>query len=178
MKPLIGLLALVVVLTLGACTQQNKAPKVADTIHNSLEQAGFKDVTVKHDQDKGVVRLEGNVPSEADKVRAESIAKAQAKGEVVANEIAVVPPNNMSVAKTVNSDVDKAIDQNLDAALVKNRLNTDVKYSVNNAVVTLKGRVDSQATRARAEHIAARVPNVRQVVNELEVHYNKATSSR
>jgi osmotically-inducible protein OsmY len=96
----------------------------------------------------------------------------------VANEIAVVPPNNESAAKTVNSDIDKAIDKNLDAALVQNRLNKDVKYSVNNGVVTLKGNVDSQAARSLAGSVAARVPNVSQVVNELEVHHNKATSSR
>jgi osmotically-inducible protein OsmY len=125
-----------------------------------------------------VVTLKGTVPSDAKKARAESIAKAQAAGEVVANEIAVVPPGNESAAKTVNSDIDKAIDKNLDAALVQNRLNKAVKYSVKNGVVTLKGHVDSQAARSEAAHIAASVPNVTQVVNEVEVRHNRATSSR
>jgi osmotically-inducible protein OsmY len=89
------------------------------------------------------------VPSDAEKARAESIARAQAGTEDVANEIAVVPPNDASAAKTVNSDIDKAIDKNLDAALVQHRLNKDVKYSVKNGVVTLKGNVDSQAARIR-----------------------------
>jgi osmotically-inducible protein OsmY len=89
-----------------------------------------------------------------------------------------VPPGNESAAKTVNSDIDKAIDKNLDAALVENRLNKTVKYSVKNGVVTLTGDVDSQAIRSEAAHVAASVPNVAQVVNELEVRHSRATSSR
>ena len=81
-------------------------------------------------------------------------------------------------AKAVNSDLDKGIEKNLDAALVQSRLNKAVKYSVKNGVVTLKGRVDSQAARSEAAHIAAGVPNVAQVVNEVEVRHNRATSSR
>jgi hyperosmotically inducible protein len=177
MKAPLGTLAVGVLLTIGGCTQRAKAPDVSDNIQNALDQAGLKAVSVKQDRDKGVVKLEGNVPSEADKARAESIAKAQAANEVVANEVAVVPPND-SAAKTVNSDVDKAIDKNLDAALVQNRLNKQVKYSVKNGVVTLTGKVDSQATRKEAGKLAAQVPNVTQVVNELEVHYNRATSSK
>jgi hyperosmotically inducible protein len=179
MKLIAGVLLIGAVLTVGGCgDQRTKAPDIADSIHTSLDNAGFKDVSVKQDRDKGVVTLKGTVPSEAEKLRAESIAKAQAGSEVVANEIAIVPPNNESAAKTVNSDIDKAIDKNLDAALVQNRLNKDVKYSVNSGVVTLKGNVDSQAARSLAASVAARVPNVSQVVNELEVHHNKATSSR
>lgn len=178
MKPIIGTLAVCAMLTFGGCAQRSKAPDVADSIQKSLDQAGIKDISVKQDRDKGVVKLEGKVASEADKSRAESIAKSQAGNEVVANEIAVVPPNNESAAKTVNGDIDKAIDKNVDAALVENHLNKNVKYSVKNGVVTLKGRVDSQATRSKVENIASRVPNVTQVVNELEVRYKKATASR
>ena len=178
MKLIAGSLFLGTLLTVGGCSDRTKAPDVSSDIHRSLDQAGFKDVSVSQDRDKGVVTLKGTVPSDAEKAQAESIAKAQAAGEVVANEIAVVPPGNESAAKTVNSDIDKAIDKNLDAALVQNRLNKAVKYSVKNGVVTLKGSVDSQAARSEAAHIAASVPNVAQVVNELEVRHNRATSSR
>ncbi len=178
MKHIAGTLLLGALLTVGGCSDRTKAPDVSDNIHTSLDQAGFKDVSVHQDRDKGVVTLKGTVPSDADKARAESIARAQAAGEVVANEIAVLPPGNESAAKTINSDIDKAIEKNLDAALVEHRLNKDVKYSVNKGVVTLKGNVDSQAARSDAAHVAAGVPNVAQVVNELEVHHNRATSSR
>lgn len=179
MKLIAGSLMVGVLLTLGGCTDQRaKAPDVTDSIHRSLEQAGLKDVNVDQDRDKGVVTLKGKVPSDAEKARAESIARAQAGSQVVANEIAVLPPNDESAAKTVNSDLDKAIDKNLDAALVENRLNKNVKYAVKNGVVTLKGDVDSQAARSQAASVAARVPNVTQVVNELEVRHSRATSSR
>ena len=68
--------------------------------------------------------------------------------------------------------------KNLDAMLVQHRLNKDVRYDVNSGVVTLKGTVRSQAQRATVEKLAAQVPNVKQVVNELEVKNQKATSSR
>jgi osmotically-inducible protein OsmY len=80
-------------------------------------------------------------------------------------------------AKAVNSDLDAAIEKNLDASLILDKLHDGVKYSVKNQVVTLKGEVDSQAKRARTERLAASVPNVQQVVNELEVKKQKATST-
>jgi osmotically-inducible protein OsmY len=52
-----------------------------------------------------------------------------------------------------------------------------VKYSVKNRVVTLTGDVNSEADRSRAAQIASSVPNVQQVVNELQVKEQKATSS-
>jgi osmotically-inducible protein OsmY len=44
-------------------------------------------------------------------------------------------------------------------------------------VVTLTGEVVSQSARRQAEGIASSVPNVWQVVNELQVKNQKATSS-
>jgi osmotically-inducible protein OsmY len=43
--------------------------------------------------------------------------------------------------------------------------------------VTLKGNVATLAARAQAEATAVYVPNVRQVVNELDVKNQPATSS-
>jgi len=78
----------------------------------------------------------------------------------------------------VESDLDQGIEKNRDAMLVQHRLNNDVRYDVNHGVATLKGTVRSQSQRAAVEKIAAQVPNVKQVVNELEVKNQKATSSR
>jgi hyperosmotically inducible periplasmic protein len=156
----------------------SKSPDVSDTVRRSLDQANLGDVTVKQDRDKGVVTLGGHVSTEADKSQAESIAKSNAAGQVVADEIAVIPPASSSEAKTVNSDLDQGIEKNLDAALVTSGFNKDVKYEVKNGVVTLTGDVSSQAKRARVESIASKVPNVTQVVNEVEVKNQKATSSK
>ncbi len=148
-----------------------------DSIRQSLDQAGLKDITVSQDRDKGVVTLGGHVPAEADKAQAESLAKSIAAGQVVANQIAVIPPGVESEAKTVNSDLDKGIENNLHAALVQNRLLKDVKYDVKNGVVTLTGEVNSQSKRAHVEQVASGVPNVQQVVNELQVKDQKASST-
>jgi hyperosmotically inducible protein len=132
--------------------------------------------SVAQDRDKGVVTLSGNVPADGDKAQAESIAKSIAEDQVVANEIAVIPPGVESETKTVNSDLDKGIEKNLDAALIQNGMHKGVNYGVKNGVVTLTGEVNSESKRARAEKVAAAVPNVRQVVNELQVKDQKASS--
>jgi osmotically-inducible protein OsmY len=97
---------------------------------------------------------------------------------VVANQIAVIPVGGEKDAKAVNSDLDKGIEQNLDAALIQNKLHEHVQYAVKSGVVTLTGEVNSQARRALAEQVATAVPNVLQVVNDLQVKNQKATSSQ
>jgi hyperosmotically inducible protein len=114
----------------------NRAPDVAANIRNSLNQAGFKDVTVAQDRDKGVVTLGGNVKDEEGRYRAGELAQRQAAGQVVANQIAVLPAGNESTAKTVNSDVDKGIEANLDAAFTADNMN-GIHHSTTNGVVTL-----------------------------------------
>jgi len=178
LRPSLALLAVAIVGTLAGCsTTSTKAPDVADSIRTSLDQAGLKDVSASQDRDKGVVTLSGHVAADADKAQAESIAKSIAGAEVVSNQIAVLPPGAESAAKTINSDLDKGIESNLDAALVENKLHDSVKYEVKNNVVTLTGEVDSQSKRARAQNVASAVLNVQQVVNELQVKKQKASSS-
>jgi len=89
----------------------------------------------------------------------------------------VVPPGAESDARAMNTDLDKGIEQNLDAALILNKLHDSVRYDVKNLVVTLTGEVDSQSNRRQAEKVAFSVPNVRQVVNELQVKNQKATTT-
>jgi len=155
-----------------------KSPDVSDSIRKSLDQAGLKDVSVSQDRDKGIVTLGGQVGSENDKSQAESLAKSFAGSQVVADQIAVVPLGVEKEAKAVNSDLDKGIEKNLDAALIQNRLHDIVKFAVKNAVVTLTGEVNSQSKREHAETVATRVPNVKQVVNDLQVKNQKASSSK
>ena len=121
--------------------------------------------------------LGGHVATDGDKGQAESIARTMAGIQVVANQIAVLPRGDESDAKRMNSALDKGIENNLDAALIQDKLRDSVKYTVKNNVVTLTGDVDSQFKRGQAQEIASRVPNVQQVVNELQVKAQKATSS-
>jgi hyperosmotically inducible periplasmic protein len=162
---------------LAGCSANSKAPDVAGQIRNSLDQAGLKDVSVSQDRDKGVVTLTGTTHSDSDKAQAESIAKSIAAGEVVADEIAVRVPGDESAEKSAQADLDKGIEKNFDAVLVQHRLNHRVNYDVKNGVITLTGHVTSDKSRKDVEKLAAGVPNVRQVVNELEVRNQRATSS-
>jgi hyperosmotically inducible periplasmic protein len=174
----IGFFALTIVGAYVGCEKKAaQSPDVSDSIRKSLDQAGLKDVSVSQDRDKGVVTLGGHVAADADKSQAESVAKAIAAGEVVADQIAVMPPGGESAAQAMNSDLDTGIEKNLDAALIQNGLHKDVKYEVKNSVVTLSGEVSSRSVRAQAEQLASSVPNVRQVVNELQTRSEKATSS-
>jgi hyperosmotically inducible protein len=174
----VTMLTLLAVGTLAGCARIAASPHVSGTIRKSIEQAGFKDVSVSQDQAKGVVTLGGQVRNESEKLEAESLAKSHAGMQVVANEIAVIPKGAEKEAKAVNSDVDEGIEKNLDAALILNRMHGDVKYEVKSAVVTLTGEVSSQYKRDHAEEVATRVPNVRQVVNDLQVKNQKASSSQ
>jgi len=167
-------------LMLGCSNTPTKSPDVSGQIRSSLDQAGLKDVSVSQDRDKGVVTLSGTTANEADKGHAEAIAKSIANSEVISNQIAVRPAAD-DTAKTVDSDMDKGIEKNLDAELVRHKLNHEVKYDVKNGVVTLTGKVATSSQRKSAEKLAKDVPNVKQVVNELqfkgERNTQKATSS-
>jgi osmotically-inducible protein OsmY len=57
-------------------------------------------------------------------------------------------------------------------------MHDDVKYKVKSGVVTLTGEVNSQNKRDQADQVATKVPNVKQVVNDLQVKNQKASSSQ
>jgi len=178
-KILVTALALLAIGSMVGCWgASTKSPDVSDSIRKSLDQAGLKDVTVSQDRDKGIVTLSGPVASDNDKLQAESLAKSLAGAQVVANQIVVLPTGMEKNAKTVNSDLDQGIEKNLDAALIQNKMHDDVKYKVKSGVVTLTGEVNSQNKRDQAEQVATQVPNVKQVVNDLQVKNQKASSSQ
>jgi hyperosmotically inducible protein len=173
------ILTLLTAMALAGCSATSaKSPDVADNIRQSLDQSGLKNVSVSQDRDKGIVTLGGQVGSEGDKAQAETLAKSLAGSQVVADQIAVIPPGLEKEAKAVNSDLDEGIENNLDAALIRDKLHESVKYEVNTGVVTLTGEVNSQYKRDRAEKVATGVPNVQQVVNNLQVKNQKASSSQ
>lgn len=179
LRLLVTVLALLAAGALAGCSGTSaKSPDVSDSIRKSLDQAGFKDVSISQDRDKGVVTLGGQVGSEYDKSQAESIAKSYAGAQVLADQIAVIPVGIEKEARAVNSDLDQGIEKNLDAALIRNKLHDTVKYVVKSLVVTLTGEVNSPSKRDHAERVATGVPNVKQVVNDLQVKNQKATSSQ
>lgn len=154
-----------------ACSKQKaNTPDVSGQIKDSLKANNLGDVSVKEDKDKGVVTLSGDVKTEQEKSQAEDIAKQNAGGLIVANEIGVRPEGAEGDASKVDKNLDKGIEDNYRAALTSNGFdNQHIHFDSKNGVVTLTGDVDSAAQRAEAEKMAAQIPNVSQVVNELKV---------
>jgi hyperosmotically inducible protein len=178
-KLMVTLLTLLAIGVLVGCSESStKSPDITDSIRKSLDQAGLKDVAVSQDRDKGVVTLSGQVTSENDKSQAESLTKSLAGIQVVANQIAVIPVGIEKEAKAVNSDLDQGIEKNLDAALFTSYFTLSCILVWISGVVTLTGEVNSENKRTRAEKIATAVPNVQQVVNDLQVKNQKASSSQ
>ena len=178
-RPSVAMLALIAVGTMVGCAAATQeSPDVSDSIRSALDSAGLESVSVSQDRDKGIVTLEGQVASDSAKAQAESLAKSLAGSQVVANQIAVIPVGGEADAKAVNADLDKGIEFNLDAALIQNKMHDTVKYAVKSGVVTLTGEVNSQDQRDGAESVAKGVPNVQQVVNDLQVKNQKARSSK
>jgi osmotically-inducible protein OsmY len=176
-KPYLLLLAVLVIGAMAGCTTATtKSADVSDSVRASLERAGFMDVSVSQDRTLGVVTLSGKVATDGDKMNAQSIAQSIAGSQVVKNEIAVIGEHARD-DRQVNSDLDDGITSNLNAALTQNKLHDTVKFSVKNHVVTLTGEANTQSARDRATEIAAAVPNVHQVVNEMQVKNQKASST-
>ncbi|PYX36035.1 MAG: hypothetical protein DMG75_11920 [Acidobacteria bacterium] len=141
-----------------------------DNVKKALEQADLKDVTVDEDRDKNTITLGGTVHSENAKQQAAEVAKAAAGNRIIANEVAVRPVGAESESKTISSNLDGGIEKNFKAALVAKGLDKQhIRFDAKNGVLTLKGRVDSPAQRQEAQQVAASVPNVQQVLNEIEV---------
>ena len=168
---ILALLTLLAAVFTIACSQQKaNTPDVTDQIKDSLKANNLGDVKVTEDKDKGVVTLSGDVKSDEEKTQAEDIARKSAGGLIVANEIGVRPQGSEGAAKTVDKNLDKGIEDNLRAAIAENGMdNQHIRFDSNNGVVTLKGDVDTPAQRQSAEKMAAKIPNVTQVVNELQV---------
>jgi hyperosmotically inducible protein len=147
----------------------SKEPDVAGNIQKSLDKAGYKHISVSEDREKTVVVLKGQVALESEKAQAEELAKSLAGAQVVANEIRVLPPGAGGADKAIRSDADQSIGELVDAMLIQNNLHDSVRYSTEAGVVTLTGDVNSQLLRDQVQQMAAAIPNVRQVVNEIQV---------
>jgi len=172
MKSAVFLFAgILLLLSTVACTQRANDVSYKDEVKKALEQADLKDVTVDEDRDKNTITLHGTLHSENAKQQAGEIAQAVGGSRVIANEISVEPVGVESRAKKIESNVDDAIEKNYTAALISKGLDKQsIHFKANNGVLTLKGKVKTSELRQQAEQVAANVPNVAQVVNEIEVN--------
>jgi len=166
---LLALLALTCAVAIGAgCNKTNANYK--DSVKSALEQADLKDVTVSEDDAKNTITLGGTLHSDDAKSRAANIAQANAGPRIVANEISVEPVGSESQARRAESNLDDGIENNCKASLISKGLDKQhISCDAKNGVLTLKGSVKTPAERKTAEELAQNVPNVQQVVNEIQV---------
>jgi hypothetical protein len=169
MKPFAILFVLAALLLSVACSHRGNI-SYKDDVKKALEQAELKDVTVSEDQDKNTITLGGTVHSEEAKAKAADVARAAANTRIIANEISVQPVGSESQAKDVASNLDEAIEKNYKAALISSGLDKQhIRFKAKNGVLTLTGSVKNANERQQADRLAAGIPNVQQVLNQIEV---------
>src|SRR5579872_1466817 len=172
-------IALIPVILLGLACSSQRASQAAtsreensykDTVKQALQQSELQDVTVDEDRDKNTITLGGKVHSEDARQQATEVAKAAAGNRVIANEISVQPVGAESASKDIASDQDTAIEKNYKATLIAKGLDKKhIRFDAKNGVITLKGTVASIPQRQEAQQLAQAVPNVQQVLNEIDV---------
>lgn len=172
-------IALVPVLLIGlACSSQRASQtptssddnSYKDSVKQSLQQAELQDVTVDEDKDKNTITLGGKVHSENARQQAAQVAKAAAANRIIANEISVQPVGAESESKEIASDLDTSIEKTYKAALTAQGLDKQhIRFDAKNGVLTLKGSVETASERSRAQQLAHATPNVRQVLNQIDV---------
>ena len=154
---------------LAGCNQ-NKHPDEKDAVNNALTANNLGAVKVSQDRDKAVMTLKGDLESEDKKDQAQTVAKEAAPDYVIANEIGVRPPDN-GQSKAVDSSQDDGIEDNYKAAL-KAHQDLDgqsISYKAKNGTLVLSGSVKTPAQKSEAARLAKTIPNVKQVVNQIEV---------
>lgn len=154
-------------------------PDEKSAVTTSLSSNNLSAVSVSQDREKGVMTLTGSVDTQDQKNQAESLAKQSAPDYTIADEIGVRPPGD-SQAGSVASNRDSAIEDNFKADLKehKNLNDQSISASAKNGTLVLKGTVKTVSQKEEAEKLAKSVPNVQQVVNEIEVNPKKHSTAR
>jgi osmotically-inducible protein OsmY len=121
----------------------------------------------------GAVTLTGQVPTEVDKQLAGSVVKDIPDVKSVDNQIQVNPgikPSETSVREGMRvTDLEIRADLNEKLAMSQALQGQSIQANVQDRTVTLAGRVETPAQKTGAEQLARSVPNVVDVVNNLEV---------
>ncbi len=167
-------MSLLLAVALIGCNQKVQHPDVKGTVDTAMTRTNLGVVRVSQDRDKGVLTLTGDVESAEQKARAERVASQAAPGYTISNEIGVRPVGAESQAKAVDSSLDDGIENNFKAALKahKNLDDQSISYDAKNGTLVLKGSVKSAAQKNEAGRLAKAIPNVKEMVNEIELKPN------
>ena len=160
------------VMAVAGCEKSHPDEKAS--VNQALNGSNLSSIDVSQDRDKGVITLKGNVATGDDKTRAGDLAKQAAPDYTIANEIGVRPPDAAN-AGSVASNTDSAIEDNFKAAIKahENLNDQSIRGSAKNGTLVIKGTVKTPQQKKEANDLAKKVPNVQQVVNELDVKPSK-----
>ena len=165
--------ALLMTFAIGCSQHRANTPSEKGSVVDALKAAGYDKINVDEDRDKGVITLKGDIATQADKEKAEGIARQTANNSVIANELLVTGADK-DTAKEVAGHNDDAIKAQFKEWVAANHMkNQHVSADVKNGVVTLTGDVDTEAQRTSFEKDIAKLDGVTEVVNKLEVKANK-----
>ena len=130
-----------------------------------LTTEGVSSNAVNVDTIDGQVTLHGNVPTSAEKAKAETTIKKITGVKSVRNLLQVVPPSKEDAVQANDDEVRTRAETALqDAGMNKN---VSVQ-SVHNGVVLLKGNVDTLSEHLRAIEAVSRVAGVKRVASEIK----------
>jgi hyperosmotically inducible protein len=167
-------------LVLIGCNQKTQYPDVKTAVDTAMTSNDLGVVKVSQDRDKGVLTLTGDVETADQKSQAEIVAAQTAPGYTISNELGVRPIGAESQAKAVDSNLDDAIEKNFKASLEahKNLDDQSISYNAKNGTLVLKGSVKTSVQKSEAQKLAKAVPNVKEVVNEIEVKPDKDSTGK
>lgn len=176
---LLGSAVIVATLAIAGCQHHAAHPDEKSAVTSSLQSNNLNSVSVSQDRDKGVMTLTGDVGTDDQKTQAENLAKQAALDYTIANEIGVRPVGEQGQAGAVASNLDGAIEDNFKASIKSNKNLNDqsIEFKAKNGTLVLKGSVKTTAQKKEAGALAKQVPNVHQVVNELEVKPTKHSTA-
>ena len=176
----VAVASLALLIGIGCSQHRANTPSEKKAVVDALKTAGYDKINVDEDRDKGVITLKGDIATQADKEKAEAVARQTASNSVIANEL-LVTNDDKSTAKEVAGDNDDAIKARFKEWVVANHMkNQHVSGDVKNGVLTLTGDVDTEAKRTAFEKQTAKIEGVTEVVNKLEVKtpkHSKATAN-
>lgn len=115
----------------------------------------------------GKVTLHGSVATQAEKARAETVAKSIKGVQSVNNLLQVVPAKSEDRVEAKDDQIESRVEQALENDQRLKGSSIDVA-SVNNGVVLLRGKADSMSDHLEALNVAGKVPGVRRVESEVE----------
>jgi len=166
-------------LIIAGCQHQPAHADEKAAVTNSLNSNNLSSLSVSQDRNKGVMTLTGDVSSDDQKSQAENLAKQAAPDYTIADEIGVRPLGEQSQAKAVDSSLDNGIEDNFKAEIKAHKSLDDqsIHAKVKNGTLVLTGSVKTADQKREAGSLAKKVPNVQQVVNELEIKPNKHSTA-